>query len=153
MWLPVSPAQGLQHGPLGAERTTQREKGKMGSSWFALEWHLFLIYTANKEWKHTYIVHRVTNIWDNLPRKATEAKINELKWPLWWGEGVNLLGEVRENGRAECPVSGGPFPLLILWYVPPAITTSLSEAILLIEAPWGPVGVCMEGTLVADAWG
>lgn len=110
----------------------------MGSSRFALGWHLFLIYTANKEWKHTCVVHGVTNIWDNLPRKAMEAKINELKWPLGWGEGAKLLGEVRENGRAECPVPGVPFPLLVLWYVSLAIASSLSEAILLIEAPLEP---------------
>lgn len=42
-----------------------------------------------------------------------EAEINGLKWHLGWREDARVLGEVRENGRAGCPVPRVLLPLLI----------------------------------------
>lgn len=74
-------------------------------------------------------------------------------------ERVWRCGEESERQRAGCPVPGVPIPLLILRYVPLAISTSLDEAILLTVSPKWPHqslamgGACREGErLGADTY-
>lgn len=64
-----------------------------------------------------------------------------------------MLGETRENGKAEWLDLRVPFSLLTLWHVPLAIPASLHEAIPLTEVPCGPIRISHgRGSGVADAW-
>ena len=45
-----------------------------------------------------------------------------------------VLGKVRGNGRAGCPISQVPFPLLVLWDAALATSALFPEAIPLTEA-------------------